>query len=66
VRKLTILIQIENALEEWLTGEYKRVPFTSNTYHKKFMVHLGGLEEYAEGYPESSNAWRQKLAHKAR
>ena len=39
-------VQIENNLDEWVTGEHVPVPFSQNTYEQKYLAHVKRLKDF--------------------
>ena len=39
-------VQIENNLDEWITGEHVPVPFSQNTYEQKYLAHVKRLKDF--------------------
>jgi hypothetical protein len=46
--------QIENNLDEWVTGEHVTVAFSQNTYEQKYLAHLNRLKDFDEKTKESN------------
>ena len=40
------LLQIENNLDEWITGEHIDVPFTATAYKAKYCAHLKFIMDF--------------------
>ena len=43
---LTLALQIENNLDEWVTGEHVDVPFTTMAYKAKYCAHLKRITDF--------------------
>ena len=39
-------VQIENNLDEWVTGEHVSVAFSQNAYEQKFLAHVKRLKDF--------------------
>ena len=39
-------VQIENNLDEWVTGEHVSVPFSQNAHENKYTTHLKHLKDF--------------------
>ena len=48
-----ICVQIENNLDEWVTGEHVSVPFTQAAYEQKYDAHLKRLKDFEERTKDS-------------
>ena len=46
--------QIENNLDEWVTGEHVPVAFSQNVYEQKYLAHLKHLKDFDEKTKESN------------
>ena len=46
-------VQIENNLDEWVTGEHVSVAFSQVAYEQKYLSHLKRLEDFNEKTKES-------------
>jgi hypothetical protein len=46
--------QIENNLDEWVTGEHVTVAFSQNTYEQKYLAHIKRLKAFDEKTKESN------------
>lgn len=47
-------VQIENNLDEWVTGEHVSVAFSQSTYEQKYLAHLKRLKDFDERTKESN------------
>jgi hypothetical protein len=47
-------IQIENNLDEWVTGEHVAVPFSQTAYEEKYIMHVKRLNDFDEKTKESN------------
>jgi hypothetical protein len=45
---LILFPQIENNLDEWVTGEHIDVPFTATAYKSKYRIHLKHIMDFKE------------------
>jgi hypothetical protein len=41
-------VQIENNLDEWVTGEHVSVAFSQNAYEHKYLAHVKRLKDFDE------------------
>lgn len=48
-----IRVQIENNLDEWVTGEHVSVAFSQTAYEQKYLTHLKRLKDFNERTMES-------------
>ena len=48
------LIQIENNLDEWITGEHIDVPFTATAYKAKYCAHLKFIMDFKKKTHEAN------------
>ena len=46
-------VQIENNLDEWVTGEHISVAFSQTAYEQKYIAHLKRLKDFDERTKES-------------
>jgi Domain of unknown function (DUF6532) len=46
-------VQIENNLDEWVTGEHVSVAFSQNAYEQKYLAHVKRLKDFDERTNES-------------
>jgi hypothetical protein len=60
------LFKIEFVLEEWQTGEEKRLVFTEAEYKPKFEGHLKTLKKWADKIPYGMDEIRKDLVNNAR
>ena len=47
-------MQIENNLDEWVTGEHVSVAFSQNAYEQKYLVHVKRLKDFDERTKDSN------------
>ena len=47
-------VQIENNLDEWVTGEHVTVAFSQNAYEQKYLAHVKRLKDFEEKTKESN------------
>ena len=47
-------MQIENNLDEWVTGEHVTVAFLQNAYEQKYLAHIKRLKDFEEKTKESN------------
>lgn len=47
-------VQIENNLDEWVTGEHVSVAFSQNAYEQKYLAHVKRLKDFDEKTKESN------------
>ena len=47
-------VQIENNLDEWVTGEHVSVAFSQSTYEQKYLTHLKRLKDFDERTKDSN------------
>jgi len=47
-------LQIENNLDEWVTGEHISVAFSQTAYEQKYLAHLKRLNDFDEKTKESN------------
>lgn len=59
---LTNTCQIENNLDEWVTGEHVDVPFTATTYKSKYCAHFKRITDF-EKKTHNANIIPRLLKH---
>ena len=47
-------VQIENNLDEWVTGEHVTIAFSQNAYEQKYLAHIKRLKDFEEKTNESN------------
>ena len=59
---LLTMLQIQNNLDEWVTGEHVDVPFTATAYKAKYRAHLKFIIDF-EKKTHDANIIPQLLRH---
>ena len=63
-----ICVQIENNLNEWVTGKHVSIPFTQVAYEQKYVTHIKRSKDFEERTKDSDimPQIRKHLLKKAR
>lgn len=54
-------MQIENILDEWVTGAYTSINFSEKLYKEKYLDHLHSLQDFSHAVPDAADALRAAL-----
>ena len=55
------VMQIENILDEWVTGAHVSIDFSEKLYKEKYLDHLHLLQDFSLAVPDAADALRATL-----